>query len=254
MDRAYAGPAVAEGNRHDGDLAAKRRRALLATAVVIGLLAAFNVGRSLLPSGDALLSVAGAVALVVFARVSGLTWAQLGLSRDRLRSGHRWAWIAVAVVAGIYLVGVLIPAIRPAFLDPRYHFGPAEALFTAFVVIPLGTVIFEEVAFRSVLWGMLSRHMNTWRVVAVSSTLFGLWHVLPALNFASARDFVGHTLSATLSTLLVVLGTVGFTAVGGIVAGELRRRSGSVLASMGMHWATNGLGVLLGLVAWRLVG
>ena len=251
MDPAYAGVVAAEPRPH-GDPPAKRRRALLATGVVIVVLAALNIGKSLLPTGDALLSVAGAVALLVFARATGLTWAQLGLSRDRLRSGHRWAWAAVAVVAVIYVVGVLIPAIRPAFLDTRYNFGLAEALFTAFVVIPIGTVVFEEVAFRSVLWGMLSRHMNTWRVVAVSSGLFGLWHVLPALNFAAARDFVGHAVS--LSTLLVVLGTVAFTAVGGIVAGELRRRSGSVLASMGMHWATNGLGVLLGVVAWRLVG
>jgi uncharacterized protein len=237
-----------------GDRTAGRRRALLATAVVIAFLAALNVGRSILPAGDALLSVAGAAALLIFARATGLTWAQLGLSRDRLRSGHRWAWAAVAVVAVIYVAGVLIPAVRPAFLDTRYHLGLAEALVTAFVVIPLGTVILEEVAFRSVLWGMLSRHMNTWRVVAVSSMLFGLWHVLPALNFAAARDLVGHTLSAGLSTLIVVLGTVGFTAVGGVVAAELRRRSGSLLASIGMHWATNGLGVLLAVVAWQMAG
>jgi uncharacterized protein len=36
------------------------------------------------------------------------------------------------------------------------------------------------------------------------------------------------------------------------VFGELRRRSGSVLASAGAHWATNALGVLVGLMAWRL--
>jgi membrane protease YdiL (CAAX protease family) len=52
--------------------------------------------------------------------------------------------------------------------------------------------------------------------------------------------------------LLVVLGTVAFTALGGVVAGELRRRSGSLLASAGMHWATNGLGVLFGLAAWHI--
>jgi membrane protease YdiL (CAAX protease family) len=51
---------------------------------------------------------------------------------------------------------------------------------------------------------------------------------------------------------IVVVGTVLFTAVGGVVAGELRRRSGSLLASAGMHWATNALGVLFGLAAWRL--
>jgi uncharacterized protein len=42
------------------------------------------------------------------------------------------------------------------------------------------------------------------------------------------------------------------TTLGGLVFGELRRRSGSVLASAGAHWATNALGVLVGLMAWRL--
>ncbi|WP_255522689.1 MULTISPECIES: hypothetical protein [unclassified Blastococcus] len=36
-----------------------------------------------------------------------------------------------------------------------------------------------------------------------------------------------------------------------MVFGELRRRSGSVLASAGAHWATNALGVLAGLLAWH---
>jgi membrane protease YdiL (CAAX protease family) len=54
--------------------------------------------------------------------------------------------------------------------------------------------------------------------------------------------------------VLIVLGTVAFTALGGVIAGELRRRSGSVLASAGMHWATNALGVLFALGAWHLVG
>jgi membrane protease YdiL (CAAX protease family) len=54
--------------------------------------------------------------------------------------------------------------------------------------------------------------------------------------------------------VVAVAGTVGFTALGGVVIGELRRRSGSVLASVGMHWATNALGVLFGLLAWQLAG
>ena len=54
--------------------------------------------------------------------------------------------------------------------------------------------------------------------------------------------------------MLVVVVTVVITAVGGAVAGALRHRSGSVLASAGMHWATNALGVLFALLAWRLAG
>jgi len=54
------------------------------------------------------------------------------------------------------------------------------------------------------------------------------------------------------AAFLAVVGTVVLTTIGGFVFGELRRRSGSVLASAGAHWATNALGVLFGLVAWHL--
>ena len=227
---------------------------MLATGAVVVALAAINVWKIMLPSNGLVLSVAAAVALLLFARVTGLSWAQLGLGRDRLKSGRRWGAAAVIAVAAVYVVGVLLPSTRLAFLDNRYHFGVAQALSSAFIVIPLGTVLLEEVAFRSVLWGMLSRHMTTWRVVMVSSSLFGLWHVLPAVNFAATRAADAGADPGPSTTVLVVLGTVAFTALGGVVAGELRRRSGSVLASAGMHWATNALGVLFGVVAWRLAG
>ena len=67
------------------------------------------------------------------------------------------------------------------------------------------------------------------------------------LAFVSGQTFAGVT-----TAVVLVVGTVLFTTVGGLVAGELRRRSGSLLASIGMHWATNGLGVLFGSLAWRL--
>ena len=224
------------------------------TAVVLAALAVVNVARFLVPSGSLWISVTGALALLALARWTGLSWKQLGLSRDRLRSGWKWAVGAVVAVAGVYVAGVLIPLTRPAFLDSRYHLTLPAALLTAFVIIPLGTVLFEEVAFRSVLWGMLHRHTTTFRVMLISSSLFGLWHVLPSLHFVSENKGAGDLLRGMPSaTVMVVLSTVAFTAVGGLVAAELRRRSGSVLASAGMHWATNALGVLFGLVAWRLV-
>lgn len=224
------------------------------TAVVVAALAVVNVARFLIPDGAVWISVTGALALLALARWTGLTWRQLGLSRDRFKAGRRWAVGAVAVVAVVYLAGILIPMTRPAFLDNRYHLGLPGALLTAFVVIPLGTVLFEEVAFRSVLWGMLRRHTTTFRVMLISSSLFGLWHVLPSLHFASANQGVGDVAAQAgpSTTVVVVLSTVAFTAVGGLVAAELRRRSGSVLASAGMHWATNALGVLFGVLAWRM--
>jgi membrane protease YdiL (CAAX protease family) len=41
-------------------------------------------------------------------------------------------------------------------------------------------------------------------------------------------------------------------ALGGPVFGELRGRSGRVVAGAAAHWAFNALGVLFGLLAWRI--
>jgi membrane protease YdiL (CAAX protease family) len=229
---------------------------MVATVVVVATLVAVNVVEHLVWQAWWLGPLV-AVALLGFARWSGLTWTQLGLHRDHYRSGLKWGLGAVALVAVVYLIGVLLPATRTAFLDARYHLGVGGALFAAFVTIPVSTILLEEVAFRSVLWGMLARHATTWRVLLTSSALFGLWHVLPSVNLATANQGIGDAPRSVggaraAVAVLVVGGIVVFTAVGGVVAGELRRRSGSVLASAGMHWATNSLGVLFGVFAWQL--
>ena len=229
---------------------ATRRRNLVTSGALVVVLAAINVTDHLLHPPWWVRALEGA-ALVVWARLEGLTWSQLGLGRDRLASGCRWGLGAIGVVAGVYVVGVLLPSVRPAFQDVRYNLPLSDALYTAFVAIPLGTVFMEELAFRSVLWGFLSRHLRPWQVLATTSGFFGLWHVFPALNDGGTNRGVSETIGGAGSALLVA-GTVLLTTIGGLVFGELRRRSGSVLASAGAHWATNALGVLFGLVAWRL--
>jgi membrane protease YdiL (CAAX protease family) len=218
---------------------------------VVGVLAAINATDHLLDPPWWVRPLEGA-GLLACARLAGLGWAQLGLGRDRLASGCRWGLGAIGVVAGAYVVGVLLPLTRPAFEDDRYDLPLPEALLSAFVVIPLGTVVLEELAFRSVLWGFLSRHLGQWQVLLTTSVLFGFWHLLPAL-LGGGGSGVSGTVGQAGDAALVV-GTVAFTTLGGLVFGELRRRSGSVLASAGAHWATNALGVLFGLVARRLDG
>ena len=48
------------------------------------------------------------------------------------------------------------------------------------------------------------------------------------------------------------MAVVAFTGAAGLLLCELRRRSGSLLAPAGLHWATNALGVLAGVIAWGL--
>jgi membrane protease YdiL (CAAX protease family) len=230
--------------------AARRGRYRLVSGSVVAVLAAINVVDHVLHPPWWVRGLEGG-ALLAWARLEGLSWAQLGLGRDRLGAGCRWAVGAVAVVAGVYVVGVLLPLTRPAFQDDRYDLPLPGALRTALLVIPLGTVFLEEIAFRSVLWGVLSRHCRPWQVLVTTSVLFGLWHVLPALGLGSSNRGVSGAVGGSGSAV-VVAATVAFTTVGGLVFGELRRRSGSVVASAGAHWATNSLGVLFGLVARRL--
>src|SRR3954447_24828903 len=161
--------------------AARRTRDRVMSGAVVLMLAAINVTDHLLHPPWWVRTLEGA-GLLAWARLDGLTWSQLGLGRDRLGSGCRWAGGAIAVVAGVYVVGVLLPLTRPAFQDVRYHLPLPEALRTAFVVIPLGTVLLEELAFRSVLWGMFSRHLRPWQVLVTTSVLFGFWHVIPSLH------------------------------------------------------------------------
>lgn len=228
----------------------------VATVAVVAALVAINLANHLLNWDTLWLGPVGAVALLAFARWSGLTWAQLGLGRHQWRPGLRWGGGVIALVGLVYLAGVLLPTTRSAFLDVRYHLAPAGALMSALIMIPVGTVLFEEIAFRSVLWGFLSRHARVWQVALASSVLFGLWHVLPAMASAGANQAVAMAAIrlGPLAHLAIIGGTVLFTTAGGLVAAWLRRRSGSLLASVGMHWATNGLGVLFGLLAWHVAG
>jgi membrane protease YdiL (CAAX protease family) len=230
--------------------AARLARYRTVSGAVVVVLAAINVTGHLLREPWWVRALEAA-ALVAWARLEGLSWSSLGLGRDRLWSGCRWALGAIAVVAGVYVVGLLLPLTRPAFQDVRYDLPLPDALQRALVVIPLGTVLLEEIAFRSVLWGMLSRHMREWQVLLTTSALFGLWHILPSLQLGTTNRGVSDTVGGA-GGFVVVAGSVVLTTIGGLVFGELRRRSGSVLASAGAHWAFNALGVLFGLVAWRL--
>jgi uncharacterized protein len=226
----------------------------VALAVVVLVLAATNVWVHVGPRRVHL--VTGPLAaglLLLVGRRAGLSWSELGLGRLELARGVVVGAVAASAVAAVYAVAVAIPFTRGAFRDTRYRIGPRAALYMSLVAIPLGTVLFEEVAFRGVLWGLLARDFGALAATAVSACLFGLWHVLPATDLARTNTSVqARTAAGRRRAVITVLATIAFTTLAGVVFAELRRRSGSLVAPIGLHWATNGLGVLAAARVWAI--
>jgi membrane protease YdiL (CAAX protease family) len=73
--------------------------------------------------------------------------------------------------------------------------------------------------------------------------LFGIWHVLPSIGTHEKNPALGSVVGSGLrANILTVAGSVLVTTVAGVIFALMRIVSGSVIAPMGLHWATNGLG------------
>jgi membrane protease YdiL (CAAX protease family) len=195
---------------------------------------------------------AAAAGLVILLRCNGLGWAELGLGRDHWKAGVGYALAAVTVVVSVIAVGVLMPLTRPMFMNNHYA-TISGALLASMVIIPLQTVIPEELAFRGVLHGALQRAWGFRGVVLGGSLLFGLWHIATSLgltrsNVGFSRLFGGGIVGVIAGVTLAVLAT----GAAGFVFSWLRRRSGSLIAPIALHWSCNGLGALAAALVWHL--
>jgi uncharacterized protein len=197
---------------------------------------------------------AAAVGLVALLRFNGLGWAELGLGRDHWKSGAVYALAAIALVMTVIAVGVLLPPTRPMFMNNHYA-TISGALVASMIIIPLQTVIPEELAFRGVLHGALNRAWGFRGVALAGSLMFGLWHIATSLGLTSSnvgftRLFGGGVVGMVAGVTLAVI----VTAAAGFVFSWLRRRSGSLIAPIALHWSLNGLGALAAALVWHLSG
>jgi uncharacterized protein len=177
---------------------------------------------------------------------AGLGWAAVG-------EGLWWGIALGGVVAAGYLVAAVLPVTRGVFLDRRVEqTGVATLAYQTLLRIPVGTVLLEEVAFRGVLYGLLTHCWGVVWATAASSAMFGLWHVLPARDLVRLNRAAGQWF-ATRAVLVVPVAVLA-TAVAGVVLCELRRRTGSLLPAFSVHWAVNALGYLTAFLVTRRAG
>jgi membrane protease YdiL (CAAX protease family) len=218
---------------------------------LLALLAGANVANNIaLRGGYPWLSLGELAVVAALAYGAGLTLADLGLDPAAARRGAAVGVACVVLVGLGYAVVALTPLGREAFLDRRTALGWGDAVFAALVTVPVGTVLLEELAFRGVLWGLVARLASPAWATALSAVAFGLWHVVPALGLGRNNPAVAGTIGTHVA--LVAAFGVAVTVLAGVVLGELRRRTGSLLAPLGLHWATNALGYLVGAAAWSI--
>ena len=230
-----------------------RRRALASAAPLVLVLGAWNnlvvhriPGQ---PASYVAANGAATVLLLVAARGAGLSWRELGLDPHRLRAGLRAGGPWSALVAAGCAAGLAIPAVRPLLADARLAGADGgEVAYQVLVRIPFGTVLWEETAFRGVLLAALARALPLPAATAASAVVFGLWHVRPTLSAVAANDLVEGPAARGLA---VALGCAA-TAAAGVLFTWLRVRSGSLLAPVLLHLATNTLGTLTAAAAHRL--
>jgi uncharacterized protein len=222
-------------------------------AIVVVVLALTNLlAHFTTPWANVAVVPAGAIGLVVLVRSRGLGWAELGLGREHWKSGAGYALAAMAVVLAVIAVGALLPWTRPMFMNNHYA-TISGALLASMIIIPLQTVIPEELAFRGVLHGALDRAWGVRGVAAAGSLLFGMWHIATSFGLTSSNVGFTHLLGGGMFGMLagVVMAVIA-TGAAGFVFTWLRRRSGSLIAPIALHWSLNGMGALAAALVFHL--
>ncbi len=228
-------------------------RAYVDIGVVVVVLAITNViAHFTTPWANFAVVPAVAIGLVALVRYRGLGWAELGLGRDHWKSGLGYALAAVGLVLTVIAVGALLPWTRPMFLNNHYA-TLSGALVASMIIIPLQTVIPEELVFRGVLHGALDRAWGFRGVAAAGSLLFGMWHIATSLGLTSSNVGFTRILGGGVPGMIAgVVMAVLATGAAGFVFTWLRRRSGSLIAPIALHWSLNGMGALAAALVWHL--
>jgi membrane protease YdiL (CAAX protease family) len=175
-------------------------------------------------------------------KIANLSLGDIGLSRARLGSGLRYAIVAIAVIAVVFLILYLIN--QNIFRDSRYDQSLGSALKSALFILPIQIVLFEELAFRGVMPSLIKNLGGSFLITVIfSALLFGLWHIASAPK----GELLGKQ---HVSSLLVIALIFLATSAGGALLYLLRYKSGSLVAPIAVHWFVNGLAIILSSFSW----
>ena len=191
-------------------------------------------------------------ALVALARTQGCSWDDLGLDPSHAESGVRLGVAGAGLAAALAVAASSNPTARRYLLDERAAGQEnRDVAYRAMVRFPLGTALFEEVAFRGVISGVWRRSGGSKGEAALATAVtFGLWHLIPAREALTGNPLSSRLSSRRSQAGVVVTGAVA-TGLASLGFSWMRERSGSLIAPWMTHAAINGAVYLAGVAAWR---
>ncbi|MFN3974162.1 MAG: type II CAAX prenyl endopeptidase Rce1 family protein [Dehalococcoidia bacterium] len=182
--------------------------------------------------------------LVLVARWGlGLPWEGMGLGGRGVWAGAGWGALVGLALGLPLLAGAFL---FPHLPGPARGFAPPSAPTTLGALayhlllrIPVGTALFEEVAFRGVLYGLLAQRWGAPPALLVSAAAFALWHCGPILVRVQTHQVHGFWPLAWQW-----VGGLGGTFLGGLLLGGLRWGTGGLGGPVVAHTLLNDLGLL----------
>jgi len=213
--------------------------------VLIGVLVAYNViiNKYLEEKWHLLFSLVLSTTVIWWVvRFSDITLGSIGARLGAIIPGLIYGTAAYAIISIVIASTVFVPLAKGFLNDKRViRLNTRQFLYKTLINLPVATVFLEEVVFRGVMLALLMQDFSTIHSVLISSLLFGLWHVLPAYTSVVTNDSLKTMKKPALP---VVAGTVFITFLAGIGFSWLRLASGSLVAPMLAHFATNSGGII----------
>ncbi|MDZ4277738.1 MAG: CPBP family intramembrane glutamic endopeptidase [Dehalococcoidia bacterium] len=190
------------------------------------------------------------------ARESFLLWSNLGLMALLLVWALRAARFSPdelgldpgnaggSAMFGIILsVLAAVPPVLFITLAPLFNGGPVEApdieqrsgAGLAYFLLfrqPVGTALFEEVAFRGVLYGTWLRVGGDRTAVLATAGVFALWHAVITSRTVAESGVVSSPPMVALGVIVSLAGLF----VGGLIFAYLRWHTRSIAAATVAHW------------------
>ncbi|MGC0362415.1 membrane protease YdiL (CAAX protease family) [Rhodococcus sp. 27YEA15] len=170
----------------------------------------------------AVVNTAAGLGAIGVLRARGYTHDELGLAHTGIRGGARFGTAAAGAVVAGYAVALAVPSLRAALATDERADGRDDFFEWILLHIPFGTVLSEELLFRSALSAVWNRELELPVAHTVHAVTFGLWHVAPARGSGDS-----------------VPAAVAVTGASALLFEWLHRRGGSVLAPALLHLATN---------------